>query len=183
MDDTPRYRRIERRVELHSPDSEVEALLLKSILDAAGIDYFVKNDTFGSLTIGPQIAHYNRKTFLVAEHQVEEARALIGEFLHKTVPPRPQEYRLWDKLRMVFEVLLFGWFLPGGRRRNEPQLRLIHGARPSGAEPRAAHRREGHGQRSRRGPPLRLIRCAPEEPETAAEPSSGAESRPRTPGR
>jgi len=181
MEESPR---IERRIELYSPESEVEVLLLKSILDAAGIDYFVKNDTFGSLAIGPPIAHYNRKTFFVAEHQLGEAQGLVREFLHRTVPPRPRQYRLRDKLRMVFEFLLFGWFLPGGRRgRREPELRLIHGARPSDSPPRATHRGEGRGERSRRGPPLRLIPpAAGDSPETSA-PSTTAGSERRTPER
>ena len=86
-------------IELHSPDSEGELLFLKSLLDEAGIPYYVHNERFGSLLAGPQIAHYNRKTIWVhesdrdAEMQVphEEAAELMAPFgitPHRPPPPR-----------------------------------------------------------------------------------------------
>ena len=120
--------------ELFSPRSEPELLLLRSILDDAGIYYFVKNDLFGSLAVGPQIDHYNRKTVYVRPEELEEAQALLGEFLEKTglgEPARAEDLRLIDVLRMVFELLVFGWFMPGRhrRRRPPPKLRLIRGGK------------------------------------------------------
>lgn len=120
-------------VELYSPENEMEVLLLKSILDDSGIDFFVKNDTFGSLTVGPQIAHYNRKTILVAEDQLDDAREVLVEFLEKTSHRPHAPYRLRDKLRMIFEVLLFGWIMPGRRRSSPPRLELLDGAGDDGA--------------------------------------------------
>lgn len=114
-------------VELYSPENEMEVLLLKSILDDSGIDFFVKNDAFGSLTVGPQIAHYNRKTILVAEDQLDEAREVLVGFLEKTSHRPHAPYRLRDKVRMVFEVLLFGWIMPGRRRSSPPRLELLDG--------------------------------------------------------
>jgi len=119
-------------VELHSPDSEPELLLLRSVLDGAGLLYFVKGDAFGSLALGPAIDHYNRKTIYVHPAEFEEARDLVAEFLEKTSEPRraaARDLRLRDVVRMVVEVLVFGWFMPGRRHRaaRPPQLKLIRG--------------------------------------------------------
>lgn len=108
-------------VELYSPDTEIEVLLVKSILDDAGIDYFVRNDTFGSLTVGPHIAHYNRKTVFVAADQVDDARGLILDLHDRTRVADPPAYSFGDKLRLVVEFLLFGWIMPGRRPSREPE--------------------------------------------------------------
>jgi len=134
-----RDRRLGALVELFSPRSEAELLLLRSILDDAGIYIFVKNDAFGSLAIGPQIEHCNRKTIYVRPEETEEAQALLSEFLDKTAlgdPVPAGELRLGDVLRMVVELLVFGWFMPGRRRRPSPspELRVIRG----GGEGRSA---------------------------------------------
>lgn len=148
--------RLERRVELYSPESEVEVLLLKSVLDAAGIDYFVKNDTFGGLTPGPQIALCNRRIFLVPEDRLDEARTLVRDLLDRTQAPEPRHYPLREKIRMVFEVLFFGWFLPG-RRPRLPRLRLVHSAAPGDVEP-ARRTPDERSTEPRRGPPdLKLV--------------------------
>ncbi len=138
-------------IELHSPDSEGELLFLKSLLDEAGIPYYVHNERFGSLLAGPQIALYNRKTIWVHRHDREEASALVGDFLRRTGAggqPSPDSYSLSEKLRMIGEFLLFGWFLPGRRPRRRPRLRLVKGCRTGGqshARPPGAS-----GTRSRR---------------------------------
>lgn len=170
-----------RRVELYSPDSEVELLLLQSVLDAAGIDYFVKNKTFGALTPGPQIALCNRRTFLVPEDQLAEAREVVLEFLDRTGTPEPRPYPLREKLRMVFEFLFFGWFLPGKRHR-PPQLRLIHTAAPSD-EPPPRRTPDERSPVPRRGPP-RLKLVHPRRPERRdperSDPATTSGSRDRT---
>lgn len=138
-------------VELYSPESEIEVLLVKSILDDAGIDYFVRNDTFGSLTVGPHIAHYNRKTVFVAADQVDDARELILDLHDKTRVEQPPAYSLGDKLRMVAEFFLFGWIMPGRRRRPDPEppeLELIKTPNP---DP------DPDSEPSRRRPRLHLI--------------------------
>ncbi len=126
-------------VELHSPDSEPQLLVLRSVLDDAGIPYFVDNETFGSLLAGPRIAHYNRKRILVHRTDLDEARALLAEFLDKTADAPNREtasdYPLSEKLRMVFEFLIFGWFLPGRRPRRSPELRLVRGWRTRQKDP------------------------------------------------
>lgn len=136
-------------VELYSPETEIEVLLLKSILADAGIDYFVQNDTFGSLTVGPRIALYNKKTVFVAADQADEARSLIRDLHDKTEVAEAPVYSVGDKLRMVAELLLFGWFMPGRRRREAepPKLELLKTEDPA-PDP----------DRPRRRPRLRLIR-------------------------
>lgn len=136
-------------VELHSPGGEAELLLLRSVLDGAGIVYFVKGDVFGSLTVGPTIDHYNRKTIFVHPGDREEAEALLAEFLAKTAEPRrsaARDLRARDVVRMVVEVLLFGWFMPGRRHRSprEPELRLIRGGRPESPKERKVSSGPGH---------------------------------------
>lgn len=136
-------------VELHSPGGEAELLLLRSVLDGAGIVYFVKGDVFGSLTVGPTIDHYNRKTIFVHPGDREEAEALLAEFLAKTAEPRraaARDLRARDVIRMVVEVLLFGWFMPGRRHRSprQPELRLIRGGRPESPEERKVSSGPGH---------------------------------------
>lgn len=105
--------------------------MLRSLLADAAIPFFVENDNLGSMLAGPRIASYNRKRILVHEEDFEEARGLLE------IAPRPAAeearpqgpYSALDKARMVAEFLLFGWFLPGRRRRPGPSLRLIQGGR------------------------------------------------------
>jgi hypothetical protein len=127
-------------VELNGLEDEGRLLLLKSVFDAADLRYFVKGDHFGSLTVGPRIDHYNRKTVYVHPRDVEEARELVEEFLAKTAPAADshvRELRGRDVLRMVLEVLFFGWFMPGRRSRPAPppRLRVIRGGRDDAAPP------------------------------------------------
>ncbi len=120
-------------IDLYSPRNEAELLLLRSILDDAGVHYFIKNDVFGSLTVGPQIELYNRKILCVADGDAEETRQIIREFLTRIdgpgSEPAAERYSVGDKVRMIAEVLLFGWIMPGRRRqRREPHLHLVKGA-------------------------------------------------------
>ena len=117
-------------IELYSPDTESELLILRSVLDDAGIPHFVHNDTFGSMVAGPRIAHYNRKRILVPETDYEDALDLVSEYLLKTEEEpqlNSQGLTLADKLRMVLELLLFGWFMPGKRFQATPKLELVKG--------------------------------------------------------
>lgn len=107
-------------IQLYSPKNEVELAVLKSVLDAEGIEYYVRNDHFGSLKVGPRISLFNAKTLMVAEKDFDRAKGAItshvldSDMLEK-VPSK--KYTWTDKLRMVFEVLLFSWIMPGTRRR------------------------------------------------------------------
>ena len=105
-------------VNLHSPKNEIELSLIKSLLEGEKIPYFVQNDHFGSLEIGPKVPLYNAKMIMVHEEDLETAKELISEFL-KDEPETPvssSEYTLFDKVRLILELLLFGWIMPGGKR-------------------------------------------------------------------
>jgi hypothetical protein len=108
-------------IKLYSPRNEPELAIIKSILDGEGVDYFVRNDHFGSMEVGPRIRLFNAKDILVAEEHYDRARELISDFLNVTEEERGSEpeYSLCDKVRMVFEILLFGWIMPGRRNRRK----------------------------------------------------------------
>lgn len=74
-------------IELYSPRGEMELLFLRSILDDAGIPYFIHNDTFGSLYPGRFAESYNRKILYVPEPHLGEARSLLREFFQRTGEP------------------------------------------------------------------------------------------------
>jgi len=106
-------------IKLYSPQNEVELALLKSILDSEGIRYFVRNDNFGSLEVGPRIGLFNAKMIEVQDDQYERAKELLADYLDKTekkTEDPENKYSLFDKIRMVFEVLLFGWIMPGRKK-------------------------------------------------------------------
>lgn len=113
-------------VNLYSPDNDAELAVLKSILDSEGIVYFVKNDNFGSLEVGPRIGLFNSKMIEVRDDQYEQANELLSDFFEK-IQKKPggqvEEYSLFDKIRMLIEVLFFGWLMPGKRKSKKPDER------------------------------------------------------------
>ena len=94
----------------------MELSLIKSILNGEGIYYHVLNDHFGSLHIGPQIDLYNARIFMVPENQYAKATDLIAGFINttreETTEPFKSQYSTTDKIRIVIEAILFGWFVP-----------------------------------------------------------------------
>jgi hypothetical protein len=108
-------------INLHSPDNEIELALIKGLLEGASIPFYVQNDHFGSLYIGPQIRLFNRKMVMVAPDHEAAAREVLADFLrHQQTRPEPpaegeQQASLPDKIRMFLEVLLFFWVVPGKR--------------------------------------------------------------------
>ena len=69
-------------IELYSPCNESELVLIKSILDAEHINYFVKNDKFGSMMPGPTMSFLNEKMIVVQGDQYEKAKALLSGYLN-----------------------------------------------------------------------------------------------------
>jgi len=60
----------------------------------------------------------NVKTIMVSEDQYERANEIVEDFLTNTKDistPPPHRYSLIDKIRMVFETLIFNWFIPGNK--------------------------------------------------------------------
>lgn len=107
-------------INLYTPDSETELAMLKSLFDAEHVDYFVFNDHFGSLRIGPPIALFNAKAILVREKDHEKAKIILDEYLANTKQESdgpPSKFSWRDKARMIMEVFFFGWFIPGKRRK------------------------------------------------------------------
>ena len=105
---------------LYSPENDAELAIIKSVFESEGINYFVHNDHFGTLQIGPKIDLFNAKTIMVQENQFEIAKELICEFLENikdSETPNKLQYSWADKLRMVIETVLFTWFIPGKRHR------------------------------------------------------------------
>ena len=108
-------------INLYSPNNEVELAMIKSILDSEKINYFVKNENFGSLEVEPQIALFNRRIIIVRDDQHGRALELIKDYLHETAhreDEADQKYSLFDKIRMAIEVLLFNWIMPGRKSKS-----------------------------------------------------------------
>ena len=60
-------------INLYSPKNELELLFIKSLFEGEKIPYYVQNDHFGSLEIGPRIPLFNAKMIMVHEEDMENA--------------------------------------------------------------------------------------------------------------
>jgi len=105
-------------IKFFSPDTESELVILKSLFDAEDIHYFVLNDHFGTLRVGPKIDLFNAKTILISEDDIERAKEIFNDF-YKNIQDDNEVFKssfsVPDKIRMVIETLLLGWFIPGNR--------------------------------------------------------------------
>jgi len=92
--------------------------MIRGVLDTEGIHYFVHNDNFGSMRVGPQIDLFNKKTIMVAPEDVGSAKEIISNLLERRLPEEEEHehYSTGQKLRMVLETIIFGWFIPGRKR-------------------------------------------------------------------
>ncbi len=52
----------EKMIKIYSPTDELELAMIRGVFDTEGIPYFVHNDNFGSMRVGPQIDLLNKKT-------------------------------------------------------------------------------------------------------------------------
>ena len=110
-------------IKLYSPRSEIDLALLRGILDGDGIPFFVHNDHFGSLRIGVVIELYNAKTIMVNEEDYIRASELVSDYLSKTKiqwakgDKFQSEYSLFDKIRVILEVIICGWTVPPRSKR------------------------------------------------------------------
>ncbi len=114
---------------LYSPDNEIDLALIKGILDGEGIPYFVHNEHFGSLKVGPQIPLFNQKTLMVDDRYKDHAASVIKNFLENTKPETARASGgSWpDKIRVIMEAFICGWFMPGrvwDRNNQDPSKRL-----------------------------------------------------------
>lgn len=111
-------------VPLYTPDSEAEAAVIAGLLDACGVAYFIRGGAMAKLYPGPRIQDYNTQTFMVRMGDLPDARMLLAEFIAPTAPPQSDgHYSLADKLRVLFEAVVFGWIVPGRRVRQTRQTR------------------------------------------------------------
>jgi len=105
----------------------MELIFIKSILESEKIPFFVHNDHYGSLKIGPRIGLLNAKTIFVAESSAGRAKELISEYLKNTHDKTTElngaksTYSVADKIRVVIESLIFFWFIPGKRWHKKPK--------------------------------------------------------------
>ena len=109
-------------IKIYSPNDEVELSMIRGLLNSAGIHYFIHNDYFGSLEVGPQIELFNRKAIMVAQEDADRAKHIITEFLGCELPEEDgvaSDYSLGQKLRMILESLIFCWFIPGRKKRKK----------------------------------------------------------------
>lgn len=98
------------------PQTESELAIALAILEAYGIESFVHGQYFGSLLPGLQIESYNTRTIMVLEERLNEAREALMELSpSREAAAESSPVRFRDKVRVVIEAVLFGWFVPGGR--------------------------------------------------------------------
>ncbi len=99
------------------PQSESELVIALAILEAHEIESFVHGQYLGSLLPGLQIESYNTRSIMVPEELADDAREALAELSPADEPAvGPVSMRLRDKVRVVLEAALFGWFVPGKRR-------------------------------------------------------------------
>jgi hypothetical protein len=63
---------------------------------------------------------------MVDEEDYDRAKELISDYLNNTHYDQEgfaSKYSLFDKIRVIFEAIIFGWIIPGKRKnwRNLPE--------------------------------------------------------------
>ena len=66
---------------LYVPIDESELAVIRSILDSADIPYYIRNEHFGSLYIGPAMGSFNSKPIFVHEENYEEAKLVLSDMI------------------------------------------------------------------------------------------------------
>jgi hypothetical protein len=100
---------------IYIPDRPWELALILSLFDAYGIPHFVHNFYFGALFPAlPQVDIYNLRRVYVPAERAAYARQLLEDFF-PGLGTVPYKVSVRDKLRVVLEGLLGGWFIPGNK--------------------------------------------------------------------
>ena len=103
-------------VRLISPESDPEILAIVAMLEAHDIPCFVRGGGFGGLYPGVQINAFNTRDVMVAEEYAATALELVRDFQSQpSEPTEDSQPKPKGRLRNLFELLLFGWFVPGSR--------------------------------------------------------------------
>jgi hypothetical protein len=103
-------------VRVFSPQTESEVAVVTAMLEAREIPVFVHNRNLASLLPGPQINAYNTQSIMVPEECAADAIELLAEFRAPSIETTARIVPVRDRIRIVIEALLFGWFVPGGTR-------------------------------------------------------------------
>jgi hypothetical protein len=107
-------------VPVYSPQTESEAAVISSLLEAHQIPFFLRGGAFSKLYPGMQINHYNTQTFMVPDESFEFARELLAEFISPSEEIMPvSKTSIWQKLRILIEAIFCGWFVTGRRWHND----------------------------------------------------------------
>jgi len=101
-------------VPIFIPRSQADLSVVLCLLDAYGFPHFVHNYYFGALYPGPQFDLYNMRRVFVPKGMAQDARQLLDDFL-PGIEFAPNAMAVPDKLRVVVEALLMGWFVPGNK--------------------------------------------------------------------
>jgi len=102
------------------PRDDLEQLFIVSLLEEADIPYFIVGQYFGSLYPGIQIPWYNERSIRVPPSYLDSAGEVVKGFRAVYVGPS-ENLAVRSKLRMLFEGLFLGWFVPGGKKRSSTQ--------------------------------------------------------------
>lgn len=97
------------------PRDDMEQVFIIAALEAAEIPHFIMGQYFGGLYPGIQIPGYNERSIQVPAPYFEEAAVIISDIRSRYISPA-QSLSAKSKLRMLFEALLIGWAMPGGKK-------------------------------------------------------------------
>lgn len=105
---------------LYSPETELDLAFIKSLLESENIEFYVHNEHYGSMILGPKIDLLNAKTMYVHDKDAEKAQEIVDDYLavqdEEEEVAEPRTYTFLTKLRIIAEALIFSWFIPQGRR-------------------------------------------------------------------
>ena len=104
-------------------------------LEAYGVPTFVQGSGFGSLHPGPQIVAYNTRRIMVPDGYVAQAQDALKFFAQPLEAEVSTPPTMLNKLRVILEVLIFGWFVPGNRRQSAA---VSNSSKRTREKPRAA---------------------------------------------
>ena len=114
--DSTKTHGIDAMIPVYKPRDDIELALVESLLQAHEIPYFVHNRGFGGLYPGAQIDFYNVRTVMVPDSAVDAARDALAELVGPDVEaapvPQAPHVSVWDRIRLVAETFLGGWFVP-----------------------------------------------------------------------
>lgn len=68
-------------VPIYAPQTESEASVIRSIMEAYEIEFFIQGGGFSTLYPGPVSTSLNTQMLMVAEEQAELAKSLLVSFI------------------------------------------------------------------------------------------------------